>query len=324
MDAFRAKVIDFATQTLQFDDCRFTDPFLGEQRLDAYRQWLAEGRHGDMKYLEEHLKFKEDPNLLLSGVKSAIVLIKNYKNTPIRQLTDEFKIARYAVGKDYHTVIKERLEKIVDFLKNEDPEVRCYLGVDSRPIAERSLALKAGIGFRGKNTMVIKPGLGSYFFIGVILTTYAFDEDQPLQWNCGECRLCLDACPTQAITAPYQIDSTRCISYLTIEQKNALTPEELKQTKGWLFGCDICQEVCPYNHGHTPLTSWKEFLPKAGVGFGFFKKDPEDKNESDIPQGTPLYRSRKRLIPNWQALNRSGSGQALHHHGAGQAAHRQG
>ena len=288
----KQKIFEHATQSLGFDDCRFCDPYLGGE-LDETRDWLAQNFHGDMKYLEEHLKFKENPELLLPGVKSAIVLIKNYKNTSVRRLEGDFKIARYAVGKDYHFVMKEHLEKLVDFLKKENPGMECYTGVDSRPLAERSLALKAGICFRGKNTMVIKPGLGSYFFIGVILTNHSFENDSALNWNCGNCRLCLDACPTQALS-DYSLNATKCISYKTIEQKTPLTQEELKKTNGWIFGCDICQEICPYNHGRTPLTDWKEFEPEAGVGFDFFAR------HDSIPKDTPLYRSRKRVLPNFK------------------------
>ncbi len=318
------KTFDHATQVLGFDDCRFTDPFT-DDHIQEYKDWLQAGQHGEMKYLEDHLKFKENPALLLKGVRSAIVLIKNYKNTSVRHLSGEFKIARYAVGQDYHLIMKAQLEKLVDFMKKENPAMECICGVDSRPIAERSLALKAGIGFRGKNTMVIKPGLGSYFFIGVILTDHSFDNDSPLHWNCGNCRLCLDACPTGALvptanmaseipansggtSAPrfyprlapsYSLDATKCISYKTIEQKNPLTAAEIKKTDGWIFGCDICQEVCPYNHGCTPLSDWKEFHPQAGVGFDFFERNSQTLHEKDIPKDTPLYRSRKRIVPNW-------------------------
>ncbi len=296
----KEKIAAFATDQLTFDDCRFTGPLLEDDHLKTMQDWLRHGGQGDMIYLKEHLKFKSDPQSLLPGVKSAIVVIKNYKNTPARQIKYKLKIARYAVGKDYHIVMKERLEALADFIKAEDPSVKCYCGVDSRPIAERSLALKAGIGFRGKNTMVIKPGLGSYFFIGVILTTHAFASDQPLKWDCGQCRLCLDACPTGALTGPFTLKATQCISYMTIEQKAALTPEQLKKTGGWLFGCDVCQEVCPYNHDQTPLTDWIEFQPTSGVGFDFFKNNDPATADDKIPKTTPLYRSRKRIIPNWK------------------------
>ena len=297
LHSLKQKISARAIQTLGFDDCRFTDPFLDGQ-LEEYKTWLKENRHGEMTYLKEHLKFKENPGLLLSGVKSAIVLIKNYKNISIRQITAEFKIARYAVGQDYHAVIKDRLKKLMEFMKAEYPLIQCYAGVDSSAIAERSLALKAGIGFRGKNTMVIKPGLGSYFFIAVILTNHSFENDSHLNWNCGSCRLCLDACPTGALAPAYTLDANKCISYLTIEKKEPLSVDEIKKTQGWIFGCDICQEVCPYNHGQTPLTDWKEFQPQSGVGFDFFQNNPLELSENNIPKNTPLYRSRKRVVPN--------------------------
>lgn len=296
-NSLKDRISNHALGTAGFDDCRFCDPHVDEY-LKNYQKWLREGRHGDMAYLKEHLAFKERPEKLLNAVHSAIVVIKNYKNTPERRLSQKFKIARYAVGKDYHIVIKERLEKIADFIKKEDPSAECYTGVDSRPIAERALAVKAGVGFLGKNTMVIKPGLGSYFFIGVIFTTAQLDFDTPLKWDCGQCRLCLDACPTNAFIKPYELDATRCISYMTIEQKEELSKTQLKQTQGWLFGCDICQEVCPYNSERIALTGWNEFLPASGVGFDFF--ETKGGKEGDIPKETPLYRSRKRVIPNWQ------------------------
>ena len=192
--------------------------------------------------------------------------------------------------------MKEKLFELTHLLKSERPNANFYVGVDSSPIPERALALQAGIGFLGKNSMVIKPGLGSYFFIGVILTTEEFLPNQALSWNCGECRLCIDACPTHAIITNGVVDARRCLSYQTIEQKNPMNEEQIQESRGWLFGCDICQEACPYNHDNTPLTNWKEFRPEAGVGFNFFAQ--KDLNERSIPKETPLYRSRKRLLPN--------------------------
>ncbi len=293
-NSLKSKITTYATDTLGFDDCRFTSPFTGEH-LETYRQWLAEGKHGDMAYLENHLKFKQNPDLLLNGVKSAVVVIKNYKNTPIRQTSAEFKIARYAVGKDYHETLGKHLGKLADFIKSAEPSTQCFYGVDSAPMSERSLALKSGIGFLGKNSMVIKPGLGSYFFIGVVLTTLELDSDQPLSWNCGQCRLCIDACPTQAILSNRTIDAAKCISYQTIEQKTPMSSEQIEHSRGWLFGCDICQEACPYNHDGIPLTNWKEFYPQAGVGFDVFEKS--ELSEGSL-KGTALFRSRKRLLPN--------------------------
>ncbi len=296
--SLKDRVYQFAIETAGFDDCRFTDPSVGDA-IDSYKEWLKDGNRGDMHYLERHLKFKEDPALLLKDVKSAIVLIKNYKNTRVRRLTGRFKIARYAVGRDYHIVLLNRLKKIESFIKKEDPGVTCYCGVDTRPIAERGLAIKAGIGFLGKNTMVIKPDLGSYFFIGVILTTYPFKKDKPLAWDCGQCRLCIDACPTEAITEDYSLRALQCISYQTIERKSPLTEGEIKKAAGWTFGCDICQEVCPYNHEKIPLTDWGEFLPEAGIGFNFFEEILDGSRERKIPKKSALHRSKNRLFPSW-------------------------
>ena len=294
-NTLKSKIFDYAINQLRFDDCRFADVDL-KKATDIYRAWLAQNHFGDMEYLERHAELKSNPEKLLKDVKSAVVVCKNYKNTSERQLKTKFKIARYAAGKDYHTVIGQKLTELARFLKNASPDTECYCGVDSSPIPERSLAIKAGAGFLGKNTMVIKPGLGSYFFIGVILTTETFGPDEPLKWNCGSCRLCIDACPTSAIQENYTLNAGQCLSYLTIEKKSPMTENELAQSQGWLFGCDICQEVCPYNHDNITLTDWPQFLPSNGIGFDF-------KTDS-IPKNTALYRSRKRLLANVNNLKR--------------------
>ncbi len=288
------KIKFYVLNEIGFDDCRFTDPFLGEE-LDKYRNWLSKDYHGTMGYLVRHLPFKTNPNLLLENVCSAIVVIKNYKNTSEQKLSQKFKIARYAVGEDYHHVISKNLQKIIRHIESLDDTAKCYYGVDSRPLADRSLALKSGIGFLGKNTMVIKPGLGSYFFIGIILTNLNLDFDEPLQWDCGQCRLCLDACPTGAFVEPFQLDAKKCTSYQTIEQKEELSEKQIKDGQGWLFGCDICQEVCPYNR-NSPLTNWKEFKSESGVGFDAFNSP----SKIHISKNSALYRSRKRVGPNMQ------------------------
>ncbi|HOW36178.1 MAG TPA: tRNA epoxyqueuosine(34) reductase QueG [Candidatus Omnitrophota bacterium] len=325
--SLRTQIKTYATQTLGFDDCRFANPFLSD-KLSVYRQWIKKNQHGTMEYLAAHLPKKENPELLLKDVRTAIVVIKNYKNTTAKYLTNRFKIARYAVGKDYHLVIEEKLRALEQFIKSRESSAQCFIGVDSRPIAERSLALEAGIGFLGKNSMVIKPGLGSYCFIGVILTTLKLKPDLPLKKNCGTCRRCIDACPTSAIRNDYTLYAKRCISYQTIERKTPLSVSEIKKARGWVFGCDICQEVCPYNHAGTPLTDWEEFLPKSGVGFDafdgpalagplsinpernskshdeksrrvdFFEKSSKIIDSTIIPKDSALYRSRKTVVPN--------------------------
>jgi len=294
--SLKKQITQFALNTLGFDDCRFTSPFLSHE-LNDYRQMIAEKTLGDMGYLERHLPFKENPNLVLDQVKSAIVLIKSYKNTVQKHLEGSAKIARYAVGTDYHIVIDDKLKQLEAFLKEKSPNSTFYRGVDSRPIAERSLALKAGIGFKGKNSMVIKPKLGSYFFIGILFTTEVFETDPPFIGTCGSCTRCIEACPTGAILSTGGFVQNKCISYTTIEQKLALTPQQKASSEGWLFGCDICQEVCPFNHANIPLTDWEAFKPQNGVGFSFFKNHPT-LEEKDIPKNTALYRSRHRIIQN--------------------------
>jgi len=299
MSVTKKEIINFTLKELGFDDCRFTSADAGDQ-LSFYKKWLDKSCNADMKYLENHLKFKQDPDLLLNNVKSAIIVIKNYKNTRKKKLDGNLKIARYAAGKDYHSVIMDRLKQLSEFIEKQNPDAHCYCGVDSRPIPERALALNSGIGFLGKNTMVIHPKLGSYFFIGVILTTQKFKSDAPLKKNCGKCRLCLDACPNNAINDYYQVDSKKCISYLTIEKKTPLSKQQREKTHGWIFGCDICQEACPYNNSRVPLTNWKEFHPKSGFGFNM----KEDLTEISIPKDSAMYRSRKNIRQNYGILNK--------------------
>lgn len=277
-----------------FDVCGIASPFVGSH-LEGYRQMVADQSYGDMAYLERHLPFKENPELLLPGVKTAIVVAKNYKNTPDPYLDGELKVARYAAGVDYHLVMTDRLDAMVENLKSLTPNTGFYVGVDSRPLPERTLAILAGIGFKARNSMVIRPKLGSYFLLGVILTTLELPFDTPINGGCGTCRRCVDACPTQAIGMDGGFNTTACISYQTIEKKSPTSADELKKFKGWIFGCDICQEVCPFNHPNIPLTDWDEFKPEAGVGH-HLKAD--DADAVAIPKNTPLYRSRQRVWGN--------------------------
>ncbi len=298
MPSLKESVKKFALEPLGFDDCRF-GPVADKTSVKRYEKWVLAGYHADMDYLKRHLTLKEDPRRLLDGARSAIIVAKGYKNTPQKHLTSSLKVARYAAGKDYHGIILKKLNRLIAFIKTQDPSIHCYPGVDSRPIAERALALRSGIGFLGKNGMVIHPQLGSYFFLGVILTTSRFTADSPLKQTCGRCRLCIDACPTEAIFENKTIDAAKCTSYRTIERKKPLTEKEAAQSRGWLFGCDICQEICPYNHARVPLTDWKEFLPRAGIGF-----DPQTATGGlrAICKNSCLYRSRKRIRANFLSV----------------------
>ncbi|MCP4591562.1 MAG: tRNA epoxyqueuosine(34) reductase QueG, partial [bacterium] len=220
------------------------------ERSAYLHQWLAQGRHGRMAYLARNLANRLDPRRMLPGARSIVVVAHPYRqpeNAPPDN-RPRGRVAMYAWGPDYHEVVKRRLHAVCDRLHDDlsDP-FRTRVCVDTAPIIERDLAAQAGVGWIGKNTMTIDPGLGSYFFLGIIITTLELVPDAPIGDHCGTCTRCLDACPTGALPAAYQMDASRCISYLTIELRDAV-PEEYHAAMGdWIFGCDICQEVCPYN-----------------------------------------------------------------------------
>jgi epoxyqueuosine reductase len=212
---------------------------------DAYRRWLDKGYQGTMSYLSRHLALKKSPESLLTGVQSIVAVTLNY-NQPNPAIQGQPRIARYALGRDYHKVMRGKLSKLARWINNDHPGAACRPCVDSAPIMERDYAQLAGLGWFGKNTMLIDSRRGSWFFIGLLLTTVEFEFDKPAVGGCGSCRACIDACPTGAIVNRgdrWEVDARKCISYLTIEH-----PGEIDQNIGdWTFGCDICQEVCPFN-----------------------------------------------------------------------------
>lgn len=221
--------------------------------LAAYRRWLERGFHGEMGYLAEHLPLKEHPEKLLPNVRSVIAVGLNY-NQPNPPIEGRPRIARYAQGRDYHKVIRTKLRRLAEWIEREYPGAQCRPCVDSAPICERDFANLAGLGWFGKNTMLINSQRGSWFFLGVLLTTVEFDADPPAFGGCGTCMRCVEACPTGAIVhvdGRWQVDARSCISYLTIEHKGEI-PHELADRMGpWTFGCDVCQEVCPFNQPRT-------------------------------------------------------------------------
>lgn len=210
------------------------------------QQFIKEGRHGSMAYLEDYQK-RVHPDSLLPGAKSVIVIGINYYYPTQKLPPGHGRIARYAYGRDYHKVIKKILKQLIDFMKKEDPQAQFRPCVDSVPLLEKAYAQKAGLGFMGKNTLLITKEYGSFVLLGEILTTAVLDYDKPATGTCGTCTRCLDACPTKAITAPGKLDARRCISYLTIENKEEIAEEFHKPMNEWIFGCDVCQNVCPYN-----------------------------------------------------------------------------
>lgn len=214
------------------------------------REWLAQGKHGSMAYLAKHTDLKADPARLLEGARSAIMVADLYatRNDEVDDVPDGHgRVARYARGGDYHKVMKNRLHALCDEIGERWPEARTRAFVDTAPVHERELALAAGLGWVGKHTLLIHPRLGSWMLLGGVLTTLELEpRREEVVDHCGTCTRCIDACPTDAIT-PYSVDASRCISYLTIERREPI-PAGLERGMGeWLFGCDVCQEVCPHN-----------------------------------------------------------------------------
>jgi epoxyqueuosine reductase len=220
---------------------------------ESFLHWLAQGYAGAMEYLERTAHLRINPAELLPDARSAVVVGLNY--APAELPETDYRIARYALGDDYHQVIRAKLETLLSAIQAVAPEAQGRICVDSAPVLERDLAWLAGLGWYGKNTCLINTHRGSYFFLGVLLLTLELEYDTPAEGGCGTCRLCLDACPTGALTEPYTLDARKCISYLTIELRDSI-PESYRAPMGeWLFGCDICQEVCPFNRprAHQPL-----------------------------------------------------------------------
>lgn len=225
--------------------------FLEEEakRLDI---WLKKGYHGKMQYMENHFDKRLDPRLLVDGAKSVISLLLNYHNPQKQEDADAPKISQYAYGQDYHYVIRDRLKELLAFIRDEIGEVDGRVFVDSAPVMDKAWAARSGLGWIGKHSNLVHPRSGSWFFIAELILDLDLEPDGPMKDYCGTCTRCIDACPTGAIAEPYVVDGSRCISYLTIELKDQLLPEEFRNSMdNWMFGCDVCQEVCPWNRFST-------------------------------------------------------------------------
>lgn len=229
---------------LGFSECRVA-PAAPAAHREIYEQWLAEGRHGDMAWMARNVERRTDPRLVLPGARSVIVLATNYFQGESPPTALEGRIARYAWNDDYHDLVEKRLREIDAFLAKVGGTQRCY--VDTGPVLERDFAAEAGLGWNGKSTMQIHGSLGTWFFLSEILTTLDLPPDAPAKDRCGRCSRCMDACPTQAITAPRRLDARRCISYLTIEHKGSIPMEFRRAIGGRLYGCDDCLTACPWN-----------------------------------------------------------------------------
>lgn len=240
-------------EQMGFDACGIARATVLKEESTLVEQWLEGNREGDMGYLTRNKEKRYDPRLLAEGTKSVVTVLYNY--FPKQVLPGErYKIAKYAYGGDYHEVLKHKLRQLLEHIETQTGKlegVRVF--VDSAPVLDRAWAVRCGLGFIGKNTTLIHPKKGSFFFIGHLFLPLELEETgQPLPNRCGRCTKCLDACPTGALEAPFRIDARKCISYLTIEYKGSLDPYDPKVFNGWMYGCDICQDVCPYNKFSLP------------------------------------------------------------------------
>jgi epoxyqueuosine reductase len=239
-------------------------------RPSAYREylrdWLASGQAGTMGWLHNRFDERTDPAAYLPGARSVVCVAMNYFVPLDEPATDaDGRVSRYALGGDYHEVMKAKLHQLADWLRTTTPGTETRATVDTAPVMEKELAQLAGVGWVGKNTCLINERIGSWVLLGELITTLDLPADQPAVDRCGTCRRCIDACPTQAITAPYQLDARRCISYLTIEHRDEI-PRDLRTGIGdWLYGCDICQDVCPWNK-RAPVSAMPEVQPRFRSG----------------------------------------------------------
>ncbi|MFN6117247.1 MAG: tRNA epoxyqueuosine(34) reductase QueG [Flavobacteriales bacterium] len=257
----RAALIKAKAHELGFLACGVARAGFLEAEAPRLEQWLRQGKHGTMGYMERNFDLRLDPTKLVPGARSVISLAYNYFTLPQQTDPEAPRLSTYAYGRDYHKVVKKRLKPLMTFIEEQFGQVDMRAFVDSAPVLEKAWAERAGIGWRGKHTNVIRQGAGSWFFLCELITDLDLEPDAPATDHCGTCRRCIDACPTEAIT-PYGVDGSRCISYLTIELKEAVPQEFAGRMADWTFGCDICQQVCPWNRFSTPHAE-PEFTPKA-------------------------------------------------------------
>lgn len=228
-------------------------------------EWLNKGYHAGMVYMTRNLDKRKDINKILTSAKTVISLGMNY-HTPVKHSDEKNKgkISRYAWGKDYHLIIWDKLKKIIKGLEEKEPSFEAISYVDTGPVMDKAWAVRSGLGWQGKHTNVINKEIGSWFFIANLITNWEFEYSNPIEDFCGSCTACIDACPTNAIVEEYVVDSNRCISYLTIENKTDIPEKFYGKFENWLFGCDICQDVCPWNIKFALNTSINEFNPRDG------------------------------------------------------------
>jgi epoxyqueuosine reductase len=246
-----SSIIKQEAKRLGFDFCGISKAEFLEEEAPRLEAWLNSKKHGKMEYMENHFDKRLNPTLLVNDAKSVVSLLYNYYPEQ-KQNTNAPKISKYAYGKDYHEIIKEKLNEFLNTLKEKIGDVNGRAFVDSAPVLDKAWAKKSGLGWIGKNANLINKQQGSFFFIAELIIDIELEYDGPMQDYCGTCTKCIDACPTEAIVEPFIVDGSKCISYLTIELKDAIPNEFKNRMDNWAFGCDVCQDVCPWNRFSMP------------------------------------------------------------------------
>lgn len=246
-----ATIIKNEAKRLGFISCGISKAEFLEEEAPRLENWLKKNMQGEMAYMENHFDKRLDPTKLVPDSKSVISLLLNYFPSEI-QNPESYKISKYAYGTDYHFVIKEKLKQLMDFISEEIGEVHGRAFVDSAPVLDKAWAAKSGLGWIGKHSNLLTKQLGSFYFIAELIVDLDLEYDNPVTDHCGSCTACIDACPTNAIIADKVVDGSKCISYFTIELKNEIPISERGKFDDWMFGCDICQDVCPWNRFSKP------------------------------------------------------------------------
>lgn len=260
-------------QRLGFLSCGISKATFLEEEAPRLEKWLNNQMHGQMTYMENHFDKRLDPRLLVDGAKSVISLLLNYYPAEL-QNPESYKISKYAYGTDYHFVIKDKLKELLHTIQTEIGEVHGRAFVDSAPVMDKAWAAKSGLGWIGKHSNLLTQKVGSFYFIAELIVDLELDYDTPTTDHCGTCTACIDACPTEAIVAPYVVDGSKCISYFTIELKENIPVEMKGRFDDWMFGCDVCQDVCPWNRFSKPHNE-PLFQPHPDL-LSFTKKDWEE------------------------------------------------
>ena len=246
-----SEIIKAEAKRLGFLSCGISKAQFLEDEAPRLERWLQANAHGEMRYMENHFDKRLDPTKLVEGSKSVVSLLLNYYPNDF-QNSESYKLSKYAYGTDYHFVIKDKLKQLLHFIKDEIGDVHGRAFVDSAPVLDKAWAAKAGLGWIGKHSNLLTQQVGSFYFIAELIIDLELEYDHATTDHCGTCTACIDACPTEAITEPYVVDGSKCISYFTIELKDNIPSEFNGQFDDWMFGCDVCQDVCPWNRFSKP------------------------------------------------------------------------